>query len=88
VWERRHVFRFGGHWLEAHERLFVVRVQEAEVRSDNWEAHEHKAIAEHRLWSLDEIVASRELFVPRRLGELLPPLLRGEYPAAPIEIGA
>ena len=88
VWLRRHAFRLGGHWLEQHERFFVVRVAVADVREDNWEAHERIAIAEHRLWSLDEIASSSEWFVPRRLVDLLPPLLRGEFPPEPVEIGA
>lgn len=88
VWDRRHTFRFGTHWIQAHERFFVVRVPVAEVRKENWEAHEHAAIADHRLWSLDEIASSDERFVPQRLVELLPPLLRGELPPEPIEIGA
>jgi 8-oxo-dGTP pyrophosphatase MutT (NUDIX family) len=88
VWDRRHTHRFGTHWIQAHERFFVVRVPVAEVRNENWEIYEHAAIAEHRLWTLDEIMSSDEWFVPRHFGELLSPLLRGELPAEPIEIGA
>ena len=87
VWERRNVFRFGEHWIEARERYFVLRVPAADVRKDHWTAHERQAILDHRLWSLDEIASSGELFVPRRLAELLPPLLRGELPAKPVQIG-
>ncbi len=87
VWERHNLFRFGEHWIEARERYFVLRVPVADVRNDGWTAHERAAFLDHRLWSLDQIMSSSELFVPRRLGELLPPLLRGEYPATPIAIG-
>ena len=87
VWERHNLFRFGEHWIEARERYFVLRVPVADVRDDGWSAHERRAFLDHRLWTAEEIVASSELFVPRRLGELLPPLLRGEYPPAPVAVG-
>ena len=45
------------------------------------------AMTAHRLWSADEIAASSEWFAPRGLAELLPPLIRGEVPPEPIEIG-
>lgn len=42
-----------------------------------------------RWWSLDEIVAHTgyETFVPRGLGRLLVPILAGEIPKEPLEIG-
>jgi hypothetical protein len=42
----------------------------------------------HRWWTLDEIRASREIFAPRRLPELVEPLLRGVMPDAPVAVGA
>jgi 8-oxo-dGTP diphosphatase len=43
----------------------------------------------HRWWTVEEIqsYAGADFFGPRRLGELLVPLLRGELPASPISIG-
>ncbi len=42
-----------------------------------------------RWWSVDEIVAHTgyETFVPRDLGRLLPPIVAGEIPTEPIEVG-
>lgn len=42
-----------------------------------------------RWWSLDEIVAHTgyETFVPRSLGTLLAPLLAGDLPPEPLEVG-
>ena len=37
-------------------------------------------------WSLVELESSEEVFVPRELAVLLPPLLHGDFPATPIEI--
>lgn len=42
-----------------------------------------------RWWTVDEIVSHTgyETFVPRNLGALLPPLVAGEIPEPPLEIG-
>ena len=40
-----------------------------------------------RWWTLEELAASDEFFVPRSLASLLAPLLAGEVPAEPIEVG-
>jgi 8-oxo-dGTP pyrophosphatase MutT (NUDIX family) len=88
VWTRRLVHRFGGHWLDARERFYVVRVEAADVVDDNWEPQERAFIGDHRWWSVSEIAASNEWFAPRRLATLLPPVLRGDHAAEPIEVGA
>lgn len=74
-------------WYAADERYFVVRVGTAEVSGDAREPIEASLLRGHRWWAAAEIAASRETFVPRRLGELLPPLLRGEIPGEPIAVG-
>ena len=88
VWIRSHTFRFGDVWLEQRERFYLVRVATIEVNGDGLEPQERVAMKEHRLWSVAEIAASSEWFAPRSLAELLPPLVRGELPATPLEIGA
>lgn len=88
VWQRRVTLPFGEHRLESRERYYVVRVETAEVVDDNWEPLERSMIVDHRWWSQAEIASSEEWFAPRHLAVLLPPVLRGEYAAAPIEIGA
>jgi 8-oxo-dGTP pyrophosphatase MutT (NUDIX family) len=88
VWRRSHVFRFGEVWLEQRELYYLLRRERIDVRLDGLEAHERVAMTAHRLWSVDEIAASNELFAPRGLATLLPPLIRGDLPAQPIEIGA
>jgi hypothetical protein len=37
--------------------------------------------------ALDEIAHSAEHFMPARLGEFLAPLLQGELPRHPVEVG-
>jgi len=87
VWRREHVFEMFGKWYAGDERYFLVRVGTAEVSGAGREAVEADLILGYRWWSAMEIAASRETFVPRRLAELLPPLLRGEIPTAPVDVG-
>ena len=88
LWTRSHIFRFGDVWLEQRERFYLVRVATIDVNADGHEPHERIAMKEHRLWSAAEIAASSEWFAPRHLGDLLPPIIAGDLPADPIEIGA
>lgn len=88
IWVRRHVFEFQGVWLDEVERFFVVRLDAAaEVSRANWLEHEHTFMTDHRWWQCDEIALSSDYFAPRRLSQLLLPLLSGEYPSEPIDSG-
>lgn len=87
VWQRRHAFAWEGRWIEQREHYFVARVPLYEVVTDNWEELERKWMGEHRWWSLDEMEASPERFVPRNFAELLRPLIAGDWPAEPITVG-
>lgn len=73
--------------MEARERFYVVRTGTTTIRAANLDAYEHDVITGHRWWTPGEIAASTDVFVPRRLAELLPPLLAGRYPAQPLVIG-
>ena len=92
VWVRKHVSRKAGAiegiLYEVRERFFVARVGEVTVRGENPDEVERKVMTDHRWWTLDDIVASDDVFVPRALASLLPPILSGEYPEEPIETGA
>jgi len=87
VWRREHVMEMFQKWYVADERYFLVRVAEAEIDGAGRDPVEADLILGHRWWTAAEIAASRETFVPRRLGELLPPLLRGEIPREPVAVG-
>ncbi len=69
------------------ERYFVARVAAFEPTNANWEEHEHSFLQEHRWWSLEEMLASPDYFVPRALTALLPALIAGEYPGEPFDCG-
>lgn len=87
VWRRRHAFHFEGAFIEAREHYFVGRIAEAVPVPDNWQETESRFLRDYRWWALPEIVASTEAFAPRELGRLLAPIVVGELPAEPLEIG-
>jgi 8-oxo-dGTP pyrophosphatase MutT (NUDIX family) len=87
VWTRRHVFPFLDNTYDQRERYYVVRVPLTEISTDGWEDLERTFMEKGRWWSLGEIVASDEVFVPGRLAELLPAILAKEYPAEPLDCG-
>lgn len=79
---------YGGRPVRFVERYYLVRTHAFEPRPQQigrWESY-MRSREWWRWWALDEIEAATgyETFVPRRLGELLPPLLKGEVPAEPV----
>jgi 8-oxo-dGTP pyrophosphatase MutT (NUDIX family) len=87
VWKREHVFRWAGRDLLQVERFYLVRVGEIVIDSSGLDPAEMFAVRGHRWWTVDEIQRSRETFAPRRLAELLRPLLAGTLPAEPTDAG-
>ena len=89
VCSRTTVFKWRGVIYEAQEHLYLIRVQDHTVSLDGPDPVEVVEMTEHKWWSIEEILAAKnvETFAPRRLGELLPPLIAGEIPPVPIETG-
>jgi 8-oxo-dGTP pyrophosphatase MutT (NUDIX family) len=87
VWSREHRLRWNGRDILQRERFHLVRVEAHEVDRSANDENERRVIEEMRWWSPAEIAASSEAFSPRRLAELLPPLLEGRLPAEPLVLG-
>ena len=88
IWSRRHVFDLRGTLYEAVEQYFLLRTREFDPQPAALDDYEVEDIAETRWWSADEIAAAGgETFVPRRLADLLEPILAGSVPDAPIDVG-
>ncbi len=84
VWKRHHQFEWYGKAHSQFECFFVSHVgSEIQVKPPEPDGY----IIGHRWWAVDEIQAAPDLFSPRRLAELLPPILRGEYPQVPEDVG-
>ena len=88
VWLRTHLWPWQGDVYDVRERYYVCRIDSYEVGNHvNEDEREREWVSGHRWWSLEEIAASSETFVPSALAELLLPLLKGEYPVEPLRIG-
>jgi 8-oxo-dGTP pyrophosphatase MutT (NUDIX family) len=85
IWTREHTFAWMGRLLRQRERIHLVRVAEHEPAPRVELANE--GVGEIRWWSLDELVATRDQLVPRRLPELLRELLGREPPREPVDAG-
>ena len=85
VWTRRHRHVWDGSMAEQYERFYVATVDavspelDAPVRDDY--------VVGYRWWSQAEIQSSTDDFAPRAIGQLLPPILQRDFPAAPIDCG-
>lgn len=83
VWTRHHRGAWGEREFDQYEHFFVVRVSGSRVQPHRPDDYVHG----YRWWTLAEIAASDETFAPRRLAELLPPILTGDYPEPAIDAG-
>ena len=88
VWSRRHVTRWNNQDYDVIERFFLLRTGKVDIVPFAFDPVEAALIREHRWWSIPEILGAsgKETFAPRRLGELLPPIIAGDIPAEPIDI--
>jgi 8-oxo-dGTP pyrophosphatase MutT (NUDIX family) len=88
VWTRSFTGPWDDHFIEQHERYFVARTPARGIETTNQTQFERVLMPEHRWWSIDEIRASSDVFAPGALAEALVPLIAGEYPPEPIDVGA
>jgi 8-oxo-dGTP pyrophosphatase MutT (NUDIX family) len=88
VWVQHAVFDFGGFHFDQDEQIHVAWCDGGEVAPAGLEALEALAFHDWRWWPLDDLLASDEPVLPFRLRELLPPLVAGQLPDEPIDIGS
>lgn len=84
VWTRERRLMRDGAPILSRARYFPLRVDALEPDLSLMDAAERRIFGGFRWWSLDEIAASSERFIPFELARLLPAVLRGEHPPAPI----
>ena len=88
VWQRRHVWRWGEHWNDSEEHFYLVRMPWPEITMRGMSLEEQDVIKSYRWWSADELaLAADQTFVPRRIADLLRPLVAGHIPEEPIDTG-
>ena len=87
VWVREHEWMWGERPVHTVEHYFFVRVESFEPEAQRLEDYEEELFRGHRWWTVDELDDCDELIVPRNLAKLLVPLLRGEIPKGPVQVG-
>ena len=88
VWRREHVWQTPtGRWWRSQERFFWTPVPLFEPRFNQVSAEERATLGAMRWWSLEDIDSGVHTFAPRRLARVLRPLLEGEFPAVPLDVG-
>jgi 8-oxo-dGTP pyrophosphatase MutT (NUDIX family) len=88
IWTRVNEFSFRGSRYRQRERFFLARAERFEPDHSGWEPAEVEIVIGHRWWSLAEIEnADGTAFAPRRLAELLRPLIDGVVPSEPVDAG-
>lgn len=87
IWRRVHTYPLHGEQVRQSEDIYFARVARFEPTSANNPARgEVDIFREFRWWSLGEIRASRELFVPKGFAELLKEVVDGGPPAHPVTL--
>jgi 8-oxo-dGTP pyrophosphatase MutT (NUDIX family) len=87
VWIRECLFTWEGT-LERHlERFYLVRISMHDAKTTSIESDSQGVPRDYRWWTLAEIKASPEQFAPGNLAEHLAPLLAGNIPQEPVEVG-
>jgi 8-oxo-dGTP pyrophosphatase MutT (NUDIX family) len=88
LWSREHTWWTERHqrWIRSVERYYLAHAPSEELGPIDWGDAELQEIAEMRWWSVADIAASGDLFVPRALAALLPDVLAGRLPAEPFDV--
>jgi 8-oxo-dGTP pyrophosphatase MutT (NUDIX family) len=90
IWRQHAVFDFAGYHFDQDEYIHVAWCVEGgdhSYRPAALEALEAAAFEGAQWWHPDELLGSTENVLPTRLREFLPPILAGDLPATPIDIG-
>lgn len=89
MWKRRHAFEYLGETYDQAEQFYLVRVPEFEpTHHQNPAEFEQDSFRGFRWWSLADIVASTERFVPSKIGRHLELVIENGPPASLIDVGA
>lgn len=89
IWTRLHVIPFvGGEFDGQRERIHLVRTAAFDpAPALSWDELHAEYVFEMRWWTIDEIEAGGQHFVPAALGAHLRALLRDGAPATPLDVG-
>jgi len=89
AWLRTHTWWWpaSDEWITSVERYYVARTTNGAVDTSGQDETEMQFMAGHRWFTLDELRAHPERLVPADFAERVAPILRGELPTEPVEVG-
>lgn len=88
IWNRDFTAPWEGEVYRQIESFWLIRTSRFTPTLDHQpSAIELRAFRRFRWWTIDEIEASDEIFVPLAMGEMLRSLVRDGPPAEPIDTG-
>lgn len=88
VWTGERAIERDGERVDTVAHVFALRVPAFDAAPTALDEAERDSFRGLRWWSVEEIAASRETFVPRGLATLLRDLLAGPWPEEPLRIAA
>jgi len=87
VWIRHHQFTWDGRQLSQREWFVVGRTHRTSIDVSDMGPHEHRYFVGARWFSVEELKSLTDIVAPRRLTELLPPIIAGDLPPDLIDAG-
>ena len=88
IWTRNHRFTWNGRTIAQHDTFFLCRLTEPlrvdTIRPDDAEG---EFFAGARWCHAAEIATLEDIVAPRRMAELLEPILEGRLPSEPLDVG-
>ncbi|HUW04585.1 MAG TPA: NUDIX domain-containing protein [Acidimicrobiales bacterium] len=88
IWRQQVRFRFGGIEFDSDDHVHVAWCETGDYSPTHLEALEAMAFEGARWWTLDEVLASDERFLPEPLVAFLPALAAGDLPDEPVVVAA
>lgn len=83
LWTRHHVFDWESKSHSQFEVFYLARSTIKDLSPSNPDSY----IFDHKWWSIAELKASKENFAPRKIGQLIVPVIEGCIPSEPFECG-
>ena len=83
LWTRHHIFEWEDKHLNQFEVFYLARSVTTELRAPNPDSY----IFDHRWWTISDLALSEEQFAPRKIGQLIGPVVAGNIPSEPFECG-
>jgi 8-oxo-dGTP pyrophosphatase MutT (NUDIX family) len=87
VWVRETQFTFGGWFFDQRDHIHVGWCDGGAWKPAALEALEIGAFKQGKWWDLDELLASDIRTIPTQIRLHLPPVLAGQFPEEPVDIG-